>query len=123
MIVDDVDAARDFCYLITTGRTTGLPREIEIWFAADGGSLYLLAGGGENAHWVRNIRASSRVRVRLGDRTCEAIGRLVRPATAEDALTRRLLLAKYQPGYSGDLSGWARTALPVAVDLASEVPR
>jgi len=36
---------------------------------------------------------------------------------AEDRLARRLLLEKYEPTYSGDLSDWGRTALPVAVDL------
>jgi len=37
----------------------------------------------------------------------------------EDALARRLLLEKYEPTYSGDLSEWGRTALPVAVELAA----
>ena len=32
----------DFCYLTTTGRVTGLPREIEIWFALQGATLYML---------------------------------------------------------------------------------
>jgi hypothetical protein len=35
----------------------------------------------------------------------------------EDALARHLLLEKYSPAYSGDLTGWGRTALPVAIDL------
>lgn len=33
----------------------------------------------------------------------------------EDALARRLLLAKYDQG--GELAEWGRTALPVALDL------
>jgi hypothetical protein len=37
---------------------------------------------------------------------------------ADDALARELLAAKYQGWRAGaPLSGWARTALPVAVDL------
>ena len=35
----------------------------------------------------------------------------------EDALARRLLLAKYQK--DDELERWGRTALPVAIDLAS----
>ena len=31
-------AADDFCYLTTTGRRTGNPHEIEIWFAVDPGT-------------------------------------------------------------------------------------
>ena len=30
------NADDDFCYLTTTGRVTGEPHEIEIWFAVDG---------------------------------------------------------------------------------------
>ena len=42
------------------------------------------------------------------------------PSLNGDALARRLLLEKYEPAYSGDLSEWGRTALPVAVDLQTE---
>ena len=38
-------AGEDFCYLTTTGRVTGRPHEIEIWFALDGATLYMLSGG------------------------------------------------------------------------------
>jgi hypothetical protein len=50
-----VDADADFCYLTTTGRVTGQPRTIEIWFALHGRILYMLAGGGRNAQWVQNL--------------------------------------------------------------------
>lgn len=30
---------------------------------------------------------------------------------------RHLVAGKYQPTYSGDLSGWRDTAMPVAIDL------
>ena len=32
-----------FLYLTTTGRRTGLPREIEIWFTERGGHFYVIA--------------------------------------------------------------------------------
>ncbi len=35
----------DFCYLTTRGRVSGRPHEIEIWFALEGRTLYLLSGG------------------------------------------------------------------------------
>src|SRR6185312_13518616 len=34
----------DYCYITTTGRRSGKPHTIEIWFALDGRTLYLLAG-------------------------------------------------------------------------------
>jgi hypothetical protein len=36
---------------------------------------------------------------------------------AEDEIARQLLLEKYMPRYSGDLTEWARTAVAVAIEL------
>jgi deazaflavin-dependent oxidoreductase (nitroreductase family) len=107
----------DFCYLTTIGRVTGQPHTIEIWFALDGISLYMLSGS-HTSDWVKNLLRDPDVVVRLGETTFAGRARVV-AQTDEDALARRLVLAKYQPRDSEDLSGWGRTALPVAVDLAA----
>ena len=117
MVLEDL-AGLDYCYLSTTGRVSGQLREIEIWFGVSGGTVYMLAGGGEHAHWVRNIRQRPDVSVRIGDRRLQGKGRVVDAPSEEDALARRLLLGKYSPGYDGDLADWGKTALAVAVDLA-----
>ena len=116
-------AQEDFCYLTTTGRRTGRSHTIEIWFAVHDGRLYLLSGGRDRADWVRNLRKNAAVQVRLGDEIRAGIGRVV-DDPAEDALARRLLAAKYQGWHEGrPLSAWARTALPVAIELpASSAP-
>jgi deazaflavin-dependent oxidoreductase (nitroreductase family) len=64
-------------YLTTIGRTTGLPREIEIWFVVSGERFYVLAEHGEAAGWVRNIRRNSEVTVWIGDRRIEARARVL----------------------------------------------
>jgi len=70
---------------------------------------------------VKNIRHDAGVRVRINTQTTPARGRVVRAGTSEDALARRLLNEKYMGGAPGKrLSSWARTALPVAIDLASD---
>jgi deazaflavin-dependent oxidoreductase (nitroreductase family) len=110
-------ADEDFCYLTTTGRKSGNPHTIEIWFGAEGDTIYLLSGGGEGSDWVRNIRADGRVHVRIGEREFEGAARPVED-DAEEAIARRLLAAKYQNWKAGKpLSSWARTALPVAIAL------
>lgn len=114
---DPVLADRDYCYLTTTGRVTGNPHTVEIWFAVAGRTLYVLAGSGRNADFVKNARRRPDVAVRIGRRTLRGRARIV-DDPAEDALTRRLLLEKYGPRYAGDLGDWGRTALPVAFDLS-----
>ncbi|HZD18540.1 MAG TPA: nitroreductase family deazaflavin-dependent oxidoreductase [Actinomycetota bacterium] len=114
-------ASLDFCYVTTTGRRSGRPHTIEIWFALHDGVVYVLSGGGEGSDWVRNLRWHPTVGLRLGDRDMLCRARRVSDAD-EDALARRLLLAKYGPGYAGDLTEWADTALPIAIELPTEVP-
>jgi deazaflavin-dependent oxidoreductase (nitroreductase family) len=109
-------AEEQYCYLTTTGRRSGQPREIEIWFGLEGSTLYMLSGGRNRSNWVRNLISDPNVTVRLGEKTFDGRARIVTDAE-EDARARELLLAKYSEGYSGDLSDWGRTSLPVAVEL------
>lgn len=110
----------EYIYLTTTGRRTGAPHTIEIWAAEHEGVLYLLAGGGEQSDWVRNLRAHFVVRVRVGERTADEREMHARVVSdpAEDAVARRVVAEKYRPRLSDeDMTGWARTALPVAIDM------
>ena len=110
-------ADEDFCYLTTTGRRSGNPHEIEIWFGLANGRLYLMAGD-PDSDWVKNVRAEPRVHVRIADEDHGARGRVVEDAD-EDAMVRRLLAAKYQGWREGKrLSSWARSAQPVAIEFS-----
>ncbi len=110
--------AEAYCYLTTVGRRTGRPHEIEIWFALRGSALYLLSGGGRRSDWVRNLLKTPEVMVRIGDRHFSGTARIVADPD-EDRAARDLLVAKYEPSYGGDLSGWRTRALPVAIDLSA----
>jgi deazaflavin-dependent oxidoreductase (nitroreductase family) len=66
-----------YLYLNTTGRRTGLPREIEIWFTERDSRFYIIAEHGERANWVRNIRAHPHVQVRVGELRLNGTARLV----------------------------------------------
>lgn len=67
----------EFLYLTTIGRRSGQPREIEIWFTHDHGRYYLIAEHRWETHWVQNLLAEPRVRVRLGGEEFPARARLV----------------------------------------------
>jgi deazaflavin-dependent oxidoreductase (nitroreductase family) len=116
--MSDLTALADesYCYLTTTGRVSGEPREIEIWFGLEGSTLYMLSGGRDRSDWVKNLIREPRVSVRIADRTLDGRARVVSDV-AEDARARGLLFDKYAEGYSGDLSDWRERSLPIAVDL------
>jgi deazaflavin-dependent oxidoreductase (nitroreductase family) len=109
-----------YCYLTTTGRVTGRPHEIEIWFGMEGDTIYLLSGNGDKSDWVQNMRANPQVKVRIAKKHFTGQVRFVIEAE-EEARARRLLAAKYQGWREGrKLSEWARTALPVAIALTAK---
>ncbi len=108
-------ADEDFCYLTTTGRASGRPHTIEIWFVLNGHTLYMLSGGMDRSDWVKNALRLPDVTVRIKDKIIAGNARLVKGAE-EDALARQLIGEKYQKSEE-DLDEWLRSALPVAVDL------
>lgn len=109
--------ADDFCYLTTTGRRTGQPHRIEIWYAAEGNTLYLLSGGRHSSDWVQNLLADPAVLVEIDGDERPARGRLLESGE-EAERARSLVFAKYAPRYQGDLTDWRKRALPIAIDLA-----
>lgn len=113
---DEPAAGDEYCYLTTTGRRTGRPHRIEIWYAADGDTLYLLSGGGRSSDWVRNLAVDPAVMVEVDDRTRVARGRIVDDGDEADR-ARSLVFGKYAPRSGSDLTGWRERALPVAIDL------
>ncbi len=84
-------------YLTTTGRVTGRPRRIEIWFTRHEGRYYLIAEHGRRSQWVQNLLADPAVRFRVGTRSGRGRARVV-DRRAEPALAgaiRRRSEAKY----------------------------
>ena len=109
----------DYCYLTTTGRKSGLRRQIEIWFGINGNSLYLLSGGGNQSQWVKNLLANPNVTVRIAEHTFNGVTRIV-SEEKEETTARHMLAGKYQGWKEGKpLSVWGRTALVVGIELST----
>ena len=70
-------ADKQVLHLTTIGRTTGLPREIEIWFVVCWERFYLFAETGEAAGWVKNIRCNPKVTVRIREWQIDATARVL----------------------------------------------
>lgn len=95
-----------FLYLTTTGRTSGEPRSIEIWFVEHEGRYYLVSEHREASHWVKNLQRDPAVTLTVGtrlDRTAarpptRATARVVRDADEPELarVVRALMDAKYR---------------------------
>lgn len=112
-------AKEEYCYLTTIGRVTGKPHEIEIWFVVQNSSVYLMSGN-HGSDWVKNLLKDPNVIVRIAAHHFKGTARLVKNEQ-EELMARDRLADKYNERESdGSLSEWARTALPVAIDLTGE---
>ena len=96
-----------FLYLTTTGRKTGLPREIEIWFVETDRKVYIFAEHGYKAQWVQNVLSDPHVRVRVGDKEWNGLARVLDPEQDRDACVKVRELA-------GEKYGWGE-GLPVEI--------
>lgn len=93
----------EFLYLTTTGRKTGQPREIEIWYVAYDGCYYLCAENRERADWVLNIRQNPAVTFWVNGQTYRGTGRALDRAAEPEraAAVARLFDERY--GWSDGL--------------------
>lgn len=87
-----------YLYLTTTGRKSGKPHTIEIWFVDYEGSFYLCSEGKYETDWVKNIQQTPAITFRLEEMTYSGMGRIVEaaaePALAAEVATR--MEKKYQ---------------------------
>jgi len=108
------------CYVTTTGRRTGRPHEIEIWFGVDGDLLYLISGNGPTADWFRNLETNPAVTVRIESVTTSGRAR----AIADPSERRRcgdLMGTKYVWGGDPDIgltyNAWCYDVPAVVVEF------
>lgn len=117
-----ISNAEENGYLVTTGRKTGLSREIEIWYVSDGSCIYMVSDH-MNKDWIKNIRANPAVRFRIADRWYKGLGRLLEFGTEEDLAVRRIVSLKYHNKPFEELTetdkypDWNRTGPIVGIDV------
>lgn len=88
----------EFLYLTTTGRKSGEPREIEIWFVEYESCYYLCAEKREQADWVQNIQHDSAISFWVHGQTYNGTGRVIDSALEPELASpvAALFDAKYQ---------------------------
>jgi deazaflavin-dependent oxidoreductase (nitroreductase family) len=104
-----------YALIETTGRSSGVPRQVPVANGLQGSTFWLIAGLGERAQYVRNIKANPHVRVKARPaRLRDGLRMRWRSGTArlmpeDDARRRHRELGSGRPGYR--LDGIALRAL------------
>jgi deazaflavin-dependent oxidoreductase (nitroreductase family) len=99
-----VDLADEpYVYVTTTGRVSGRPRTIEIWFVRHRDFLYIFAEHFERANWVRNIRNDPRIKIRLSTHEGDATARVLDAERDADIWTTVKDLARKKYGWGDGL--------------------
>lgn len=102
--------------ITTTGRKTGLPRRIEIWFHNLDGHLYITGLPGQR-DWFANLQANPDFTFHLKERVQADLPARARPIVAEPE--RRAILTKILQnlGDQSDLDEWVARSPLVEVEL------
>jgi deazaflavin-dependent oxidoreductase (nitroreductase family) len=104
-----------FCYLTTTGRRSGRPHRIEIWFVVEGRDVWLLTEREPETDWVRNLRLEPAVTLEVAGRRFHARADVVE---IEPEHVVRAALATRYASVGDDLADWASEALAVRVSVS-----
>jgi deazaflavin-dependent oxidoreductase (nitroreductase family) len=101
-----------FALLETTGRRSGLPRQTPVGNGLVGDTFWLVAAHGNQADYVRNVRANPRVRLKIGGRWRSGTAVLL---AEDDTAARSRTLPHQWDAAIGRLM--ATTPLTIRIDL------
>ena len=111
---------RSNCRLTTTGRKSGEPRGVTIWFVLDGPTLYL-AGGASNPHWCKNVAANGEIGVEIGGERFRAEARVIEDEEAASAIRDRFVRKYKLARLSRLFGGYTRSIAIEAMSLTAAV--
>jgi len=86
-------AGRHTLILTHSGRKTGKPYEVTIWFVLDGERFYV-GTANVNRHWVRNVQKTPQIRLSISGETFEGTARF-RADRAEHERAMATIRRKY----------------------------
>lgn len=108
-------ADEQFAYLTTTGRHSGKPHRIEIWFGVTAEKVFLMSGGRDRSDWVKNLLANPAMSIEVAGRVLNGTARVLTDGSPDDEIARKVLVEKYQK--NNELEAWGKNALVIAIDM------
>ena len=98
--------------ITVTGRTSGRPISLPIWFALDGNTLYLIPVKGSDTEWYKNVRKTPTIRLEARGKTLTASPRFLTDQAGLDQV-----LEKFREKYGRNVKSYYPK-----YDVAVEVP-
>jgi deazaflavin-dependent oxidoreductase (nitroreductase family) len=111
-------ASQKFIHLTTTGRRTGNPHTVELWFAVSGARVYL-SHEGKQTDWMMNIEKNGAVAFEIGGRHFGGKARWLEDTTSEAWTGKVALYEKYYGKATKEvIEDWFSLSKLLAVDLS-----
>lgn len=101
------------CRLTTTGRKTGEPRSVTIWFVLEGDTLFL-TGGASGPQWCRNLRACSEARVAIDGTQWTGVAEVIDDEGAAQIIRQKFVDKYWLARMARPFGGYTRS-VPVRV--------
>ena len=84
--------------ITVTGRTSGRPISLPVWFVWDGGKLYLLPVKGSDTQWYKNVLKNPSLEIEAGAAKAKF---QATPLSAKPDVSA--VIAKFRSRYAGDV--------------------
>ena len=111
-----------FIHLTSTGRKTGKPHTVELWFAVNDGRVYL-SHEGEETDWMRNIKKNPKVIFEIGKKDFTGAARYLNDLENEAWTAKVALYEKYYGKASKEtIEDWFSLSKLILVDGVRPAP-
>jgi len=94
-----------YIYLTTTGRNSGKPHTVELWFAYSEGKLYL-SHEGAYTDWMKNIEKNEKVSARIEEVRFTGRAKIVGEGTSREQGKKALYEKYYKPASKAVIDDW-----------------
>lgn len=112
-------AAEKIIHLTTTGRKTGKPRVVELWFALSNGKVYL-SHEGKETDWMKNIKENAQVSIEVDGSNSTGKARYLQEDTNESMAAKTALYEKYYGKAERKvIEDWFSLSSILTIDLTS----
>jgi deazaflavin-dependent oxidoreductase (nitroreductase family) len=101
--------------ITVTGRSSGRPISLPIWFALDGNKLYLIPVKGSDTEWYKNVRKTPTIQLSAQGKTRKASTRILTDKAHLDQV-----IEKFRDKYGRDVQSSYYPQYDVAVEVPLE---